>query len=260
MATGDESANSIYLSNVHESLAEERLEQLLQRAGRVLSLRLMEPQRRGAAPNTRVGFCDFADHAAAVAAVSIVNGFLCPDGSKVAAKLSERKRTREVQEDDDTKEFVIGTTLAGAGDPIQVALCNIPVPELYEAVEQLRVMALERPAAARQLLGSNPQLRYAVTIVLQHAERVPLSLPRGAVLGDRPAAPAQPSAEDGDMVKKEGSESSMQEAAVKAVQELSETELQRLLALTEEDFKQQDPATAAHLRSLQGEILKLLGS
>uniref|UniRef100_A0A6U4S9Z7 RRM domain-containing protein n=1 Tax=Neobodo designis TaxID=312471 RepID=A0A6U4S9Z7_NEODS len=259
MTAAEEPSCSIYLSNVHESLSDERLEHVLQRAGRVLSLRLMEPQRRGAAPNTRVGFCDFADNAAAVAAVSIINGFLCPDGSKISAKLSERKRNRDEQEDDHSKEFVFGSSLAGPGDPIQVALSGIPVPELYEAVEQLRVMALERPAAARQLLAANPQLRYAVTIVLQHAERVPLVLPRGAVLGDAPVAPSQPVA-DTPVATAGSAGQSMQEAAVAAVQELSEVELQRLLGLTEEDFSQQDPATAAHLRALQGEILKLLGS
>lgn len=45
--------------------------------------------------------------------------------------------------------------------------------EAYEAVEQLRVLVMERPEDAQRLLQENPALISAVIMVLQHARRIP---------------------------------------------------------------------------------------
>lgn len=45
--------------------------------------------------------------------------------------------------------------------------------DAYEAVEQLRVLVMERPEDARRLLQDNPALISAVIMVLQHARRIP---------------------------------------------------------------------------------------
>jgi hypothetical protein len=256
----DEPQTSVFVSSIPKSMSEDRLLEVLQRGGRVVSLRVMVSQKRpGSAPtDTMVAFCDYADSAAAKAAVAVANGFVCPDGTRLAAKLSEKKRPREEQEQAEN-EFVHGSSLAGPGDPIQVALSQIPPSELYEAVEQLRVLVLERPAAARQLLSTNPQLRYAVALVLQHAGRVPLQLPRVAVLGEAQVAQLQPSADSVTTAPAVASTGqSMRDAAIAAISELSELELHRMLALTDDDLRQHDPVTADYLRSLQAELKKLL--
>lgn len=46
------------------------------------------------------------------------------------------------------------------------------VEEAYEAVEQLRVLAMERPRDAHHLLQENPALVSAVIMILQHAKRI----------------------------------------------------------------------------------------
>lgn len=66
----------------------------------------------------------------------------------------------------------------GASDPLLQALyTGIGVTEAYEAIEQLRSMAVEHPAQAEALLAKHPQLAVAAVVILQHASRLPTRLP-----------------------------------------------------------------------------------
>ena len=54
---------------------------------------------------------------------------------------------------------------------------------MYEAVEQLRLLALERPTEAALLLEAYPQLRVAVVTILQQAGKIPMGpLPTNALV------------------------------------------------------------------------------
>ncbi|GET91556.1 hypothetical protein, conserved [Leishmania tarentolae] len=77
--------------------------------------------------------------------------------------------------------FYMDPILGRDGSLVLDALRNMATEEAYSAVEQLRVLALERPNEAKRLLQNNPALKSAVVMTLQHAGRIPFgSLPRDA--------------------------------------------------------------------------------
>lgn len=99
--------------------------------------------------------------------------------------------------------FYTDPILGRDGSLVLDALRGMATEEAYSAVEQLRVLALERPNEAKCLLHNNPALKSAVIMTLQHAGRIPLgSLPRdayrsrGAVEAEaelaQPRSPQQP--------------------------------------------------------------------
>ncbi|EPY28016.1 hypothetical protein STCU_05343 [Strigomonas culicis] len=57
--------------------------------------------------------------------------------------------------------------------PVVHALRAFATEEAYEAVEQLRVLAIERRADAKLLLEEKPALTAAVVCILQHAGKLP---------------------------------------------------------------------------------------
>lgn len=253
---------SVFASNIPDSMSEDAIVELMQRSGRVVSIRMMVSQKRTAAPNTVVAFCDFADAISARSAVSALNGYTFANGTRMAVKLADRKRDRHASDEVDTRvRFVEGSSLGLAGDPIQVALSKLPVEDLYEAVEQLRLLSVERPAVARQLLANNPQLRYAVVLILQHAGRVPLQLPREAIFGEVAASHAAPTTA-AEAAPSTGASATpandMFAEAERAIAQLTQEELTKLLMLTDADFAGFPPAEGAHLRALQAELKKML--
>ncbi|AIO01109.1 hypothetical protein LPMP_322250 [Leishmania panamensis] len=77
--------------------------------------------------------------------------------------------------------FFTDPILGREGSLVLDALRGMATEEAYSAVEQLRVLALERPTEAKRLLHNNPALKSAVVMTLQHAGRIPFgSLPRDA--------------------------------------------------------------------------------
>ncbi|KAG5496274.1 hypothetical protein JKF63_02575 [Porcisia hertigi] len=77
--------------------------------------------------------------------------------------------------------FFTDPILGRDGSLVLDALRGMTTEDAYAAVEQLRVLALERPIEAKRLLHNNPALKSAVVMTLQHAGRIPLgALPRDA--------------------------------------------------------------------------------
>jgi hypothetical protein len=77
----------------------------------------------------------------------------------------------------------------GRGDTVVLnSLRGMATEEAYAAVEQLRVLALERPDEAKMLLQNCPALKSAVVITLQHAGKLARGrLPHEAYATARPA-------------------------------------------------------------------------
>ncbi|KAG5470617.1 hypothetical protein LSCM1_01863 [Leishmania martiniquensis] len=88
---------------------------------------------------------------------------------------------KSVRETMQFPRFFTDPILGRDGSLVLDALRGMATEEAYAAVEQLRVLALERPNEAKRLLHNNPALKSAVVMTLQHAGRIPFgSLPRDA--------------------------------------------------------------------------------
>ena len=258
----DAAPSSVFFSNVPGGTALSTIRRLFETAGRVVGCRFLEQARRKPGDDTLAGFCDFADALSANAAVRALAGYVLDPATdaKLAVKLAERKKrdrdgaAETAVDDEDAAEFV-PSSLALPGDPVQVMLTRLPKAELYEAVAQLQLLAVEHPDAARALLFGNPQLRYAVTLTLQEQGALPATLPPEAFTGEEPA-PSSPLAGSAGG----GGGTAVTDAAVAAVEQLSEEELMRLLALTPADIAALPAAERAMVEALQPQLRALLNA
>ena len=250
--SADSARTSLFFSNVPAGTPLSTIRQLFERTGRVVGCRFLEQARRKPDDDTLSGFIDMADRLSAEAALRALAGYLLPGDVKLVVKMGERNKKRERERDaaaDATGEYVASNLVAG-GDPVQLALKQMPQEELTEAVAQLRVLAADHPDVVRALLHDNPQLRYAVTLVLQKEGALPINLPPEA-FGLAPAT-AQADADAGAAAQPS-------DAAIAAVQELDTAELAKLLALTPAEIAALPPAERTVVETLQPQLKAMMG-
>lgn len=153
-----------------------------------------------------------------------------------------------------------------ADKTIENALRTCPIADAYEAVEQLRVLAADRPDEAVQLLAQHPQLGVAVVMILQHAGKMPMGpLPAEALRPTvaAPQAPPQASSSSGSAASENSSQETLPDEVIahvmKIVASLPEEQVEQISKMTAEDFaKIPDPAQRLQLQTLQKQ-LHLLG-
>ena len=210
--------------------------------------------RRG---KTLYGFCDYTDALSAKAAVQHLNGKTL-GGSRIRLVIArphgppnptggaqDAKRPR----DDQDGAAAVETLGLPPTDPLNVALNEIPIAECYEAIEQLRLMVLEAPQDAACLLRDNPQLRVAAVAILQHAGRLPQTLPPEAFEGAPDSA--TPATSAANVTSSAASSSSPTPETLQLLQALSAEEIDSVIALSAAELASMPAATRAQMAELQ---------
>lgn len=186
---------SVFFSGVPLGVTERQLRKMFGQAGHVVAFRIM-PLLPG--KEFMSGFVDYVDGKSADEAISQLDGHLFGESKMKVTSASSRKRARQPPGGGEGASRQVGDAPVGPfmdfkkgfqnlflpGDQrIEGALRQLPVADAYEAVEQLRILVLERPDDARALLETNPQLSVAVIMILQHAGKLPMDhLPEEAVI------------------------------------------------------------------------------
>lgn len=187
---------SVFFSGVPLSVGERQLRKLFSQSGHVVAFRVMPPLP---GKEFQSGFVDYLDGRSADDAMAQLDGFVFGDAKMKVTNATSRKRNRSEVEGG----VASGGTDAGPlmefkrdfqnlllpGDRlIEDALRQLSVAEAYEAIEQLRILVLERPEETRELLENNPQLAVAAVMILQHAGKLPSDhLPPEAIVNPRAA-------------------------------------------------------------------------
>lgn len=199
---------SVFFRGVPLFVTQKELRPHFESVGRVLEFRLMGPSP---GKDFRYGEVDYADEKTAQEAILRLHGHTFGDRSMRVALLDSRFRKRGRKDASGPHSFSssgrgggwgsssagVGTTPAvpltddrgrplmqfsrGFFDPVLgredsmvlEVLKRTATEDAYEAVEQLRVLVIERPEDAQRLLQENPALISAVIMVLQHARRIP---------------------------------------------------------------------------------------
>ena len=207
-ADGDNEDANVRFSGAPATVSERQIRELFETAGHIVGIRLKRHETR----DTAYGFVDFVDSKSARAAVKRLNGHLfspsAPLGDsgtgviggefKLRVELvSDQKRQQRAHTGASSSTVDVSATTGIENgsmtlgpplqfpstfkDPISNALRKVSIADAYEAVEQLRVLALEKPHETRVLLEMNPALKVAAVMILQHADRLPLRLPKEAL-------------------------------------------------------------------------------
>jgi cleavage stimulation factor subunit 2 len=215
MSRGKPEGCSVFFNNVPLGVTERQLRSYFETTGHVVGFRLIQPQP---GRESQFGFVDYVDPGSASTAVKQLDGFeLAGKRLKVSLSSSRKRDRRGTQMVNPASAADAGgeeapplptgppftlprgyhNPVLGADNPVDACLVRLPQVLVYEAVEQLRLLALERPTEASLLLEAYPQLRAATVTVLQQAGRLPLGpLPSEALVafadrGEQHATPAQ---------------------------------------------------------------------
>ncbi|ESL10616.1 hypothetical protein TRSC58_01648 [Trypanosoma rangeli SC58] len=222
----------------------------------------------------RYGFADYLDVASAEEAIQRLNGTSFGERTmKVmsAANPRPRKRNRQHMHTHDPPVRGGMTFPRGYVDPllgrddtnILECLQHMSVSDAYEAVEQLRVLVLERKDEARQLLDGCPALRLAVVMILQHAGRLPYGpLPVEAVRHTeaRPVNAAPTTGEEDTTEKKVEPTNEERDEVIEILTKLSEEDVERIVTMSDEDLDRiPDRVQRQQMSVLRARLLDMAG-
>ena len=166
--------NHIFVGNLPYDVTEEALQPLLEKCGKVRNIRLLTDPTTGKLKG--FGFCEFADEASALCAIKNLNGREF-GGRQLKVDFADKPKLSSAPKPEQRDSRAGGIPGQPPGNfggfmdghrQVTNALNTVPLPELYEAMEQLRSLAVNQPEQAKQILYANPQLGLAAFYVLHH--------------------------------------------------------------------------------------------
>jgi hypothetical protein len=265
-----DSLKSVFFSGVPLGVSERQLRKLFGQSGHIVGFRIM-PLLPG--KEFMSGFVDYVDGKSADEAISQLDGHLFGESKMKVTNASARKRPRQgdrhggagsdaQQPTGPMMDFKKGfQNLFLPGDQrIEGALRQLPVADAYEAVEQLRILVLERPDDARTLLESNPQLAVAVIMILQHAGKLPVDhLPEEAVVQAGTAGEASVGAPAGSNAEvppqDEGTSAEVIAQVMAIIEGMDPDDVEQISKMTPEQLAAiPDPAARQQLQFLQKQL------
>ena len=239
----------VFFNNISPDTTEVDLYPLFQEAGHVKSVRIKRDRETNASMG--FGFCEYMDIPSAKAALRTVAGR--PINGKAIkldlADTAKSKRDLDMNDQDPTRMRLPG------GNAIQAALNNVHVAEVYEAVAQLRALAMEQPDVARKILSDNPQMSLAVLYTLQHMGVIPSEIPDEAfVVPDGVAVPegVRTHVAPSSVVAAELSKQCLQMMA-----SLTSDQLKKIQSLTPRDIQGMAPALQPQMIAIQRHLAEM---
>ncbi|KEG12961.1 hypothetical protein DQ04_01301050 [Trypanosoma grayi] len=264
-------STSVFFTSVPLFVEEHSLRKHFESVGHITDFRFLGPTP---GRDFRYGFADYLDVTSAEEAIARLNGTSFGERTmKVMSAANSRSRKRHRQQASSTLEPPVRGGLVfprGYVDPllgrddtsVLESLHSTPVSEAYEAVEQLRVLVLERRAEARKLLESCPALRLAVVMILQHAGRLPygplppeaLQHPSSETSNATPAAAQEAEAVTGVPAEEERDE------VIEILTKLSEEEVERIMTMSDADLNRiPDLAQREQMSLLRARLVEMAG-
>eukprot|EP00667_Euglena_gracilis_P031217 EG_transcript_44698 len=137
--------NHVFVGNLPYDVNEETLQALLEKCGKVRNVRLLTDPATGKLKG--FGFCEFADEASALCAIKNLNGKEFGGRQLKVDYADKPKLTPSTKpEPDRMPARPVAAPAPNFGGPMDAhrqvsnALNTLPLPELYEAVEQLKYL------------------------------------------------------------------------------------------------------------------------
>lgn len=272
---------SVFFSGVPLFVEGHTLRKHFESVGHITDFRFLGPTP---GKDFRYGFADYLDVTSAEEAIQRLNGTSFGERTmKVMSAAHSRGRKRHRHQPHAHAHAheppVRGGMMFPRGyvDPllgrddtsILECLQRTPVPDAYEAVEQLRVLALERKGEARKLLDNCPALRLAVVMILQHAGRLPYGpLPPGALqhAATRTTGATPATVEEEAEVEAKGKGGNVytekeRDEVIDILTKLSEDDVERIVTMSDEDLNRiPDPGQRQQISVLRDRLLEMAGN
>ncbi|BES91969.1 cleavage stimulation factor [Nesidiocoris tenuis] len=160
----DKSMRSVFVGNIPYEATEEKLKDIFNEVGPVLSFKLVYDRETGKPKG--YGFCEYKDQETALSAMRNLNGHEIGGRSLRVDNACTEKSRLEMQNlmagppVDNTYGEVVDSDKAP--EVISKAVASLPPEQMFELMKQMKLCIQNNPAEGRAMLLQNPQLGYAL--------------------------------------------------------------------------------------------------
>ncbi|XP_008185936.1 cleavage stimulation factor subunit 2 tau variant [Acyrthosiphon pisum] len=161
----DKSMRSVFVGNIPYEATEEKLKDIFNEVGPVISFKLVYDRETGKPKG--YGFCEYKDQETALSAMRNLNGYEIGGRTLRVDNACTEKSRLEMQSlmmGMPTSESHYGDAVNAEKAPeiINNVVSTLPPEQLYELMKQMKECIQNNPAEARNMLLQNPQLGYAL--------------------------------------------------------------------------------------------------
>ncbi|XP_050529757.1 cleavage stimulation factor subunit 2 [Daktulosphaira vitifoliae] len=161
----DKSMRSVFVGNIPYEATEEKLKDIFNEVGPVISFKLVYDRETGKPKG--YGFCEYKDQETALSAMRNLNGYEIGGRTLRVDNACTEKSRLEMQSlmmGMPTSENHYGEAVSAEKAPehISSAVASLPPEQMFELMKQMKVCIQNNPAEARNMLLQNPQLGYAL--------------------------------------------------------------------------------------------------
>ncbi|KAF2360869.1 RNA recognition motif domain [Trinorchestia longiramus] len=163
-AVVEKSLRSVFVGNIPYEATEEKLKDIFNQVGPVVSFKLMHDRESGKPRG--YGFCEYKDQETALSAMRNLNGFEIGGRSLRVDNACTEKSRMEMQ------SLMMGPVVESpygpdvepnqAPEAISNAVASLPPEQMFELMRQMQVCVRSNRTEARTMLLNNPQLAYAL--------------------------------------------------------------------------------------------------
>lgn len=161
----DKSMRSVFVGNIPYEATEEKLKDIFNEVGPVISFKLVYDRETGKPKG--YGFCEYKDQETALSAMRNLNGYEIGGRTLRVDNACTEKSRLEMQSlmmGMPTSESHYGDAVNAEKAPeiINNVISTLPPEQLYELMKQMKECIQNNPVEARNMLLQNPQLGYAL--------------------------------------------------------------------------------------------------
>lgn len=160
----DKSMRSVFVGNIPYEATEEKLKDIFNEVGPVLSFKLVYDRETGKPKG--YGFCEYKDQETALSAMRNLNGYEIGGRMLRVDNACTEKSRLEMQSlmQGPPVESQYGEPVSPekAPEAISKAVASLPPEQMFELMRQMKLCVQNNPTEARQMLLQNPQLAYAL--------------------------------------------------------------------------------------------------
>lgn len=160
----DKSMRSVFVGNIPYEATEEKLKDIFNEVGPVLSFKLVYDRETGKPKG--YGFCEYKDQETALSAMRNLNGYEIGGRSLRVDNACTEKSRLEMQSllagppIDNTYGDAVESDKAP--EAISKAVASLPPEQMFELMKQMKLCIQNNPTEGRAMLLQNPQLAYAL--------------------------------------------------------------------------------------------------
>ncbi|XP_026818377.1 cleavage stimulation factor subunit 2-like [Rhopalosiphum maidis] len=161
----DKSMRSVFVGNIPYEATEEKLKDIFNEVGPVISFKLVYDRETGKPKG--YGFCEYKDQETALSAMRNLNGYEIGGRTLRVDNACTEKSRLEMQSlmmGMPTSESNYGDAVNAEKAPeiINNVVSTLPPEQLFELMKQMKECIQNNPVEARNMLLQNPQLGYAL--------------------------------------------------------------------------------------------------